>query len=143
MFSHVRILIAINPAKQCLLNEHVRMSLIEQDIKGIPNVSVDFTDSFVVDYARRIGASFLLRGIRNESDVLYEMKIAEENRRLAPEIQTVFLPADPKVADVSSSKLKEMIQSQQNVGKFCSAATELVVRQRLADVERMNALFPK
>lgn len=140
MFSHVRLLIANNPNKKYFFNFVKRLHLVQGDIEGIPNLSVSITDGLVIEHARSIGAGYLLRGIRNESDVLYELKLAEENKKLAPEIQTVFLPADPEIAEVSSSKLKELVQAGADVSKYCSSLVKFEIQDTLRNLEKMRKL---
>lgn len=113
LFSHVRILIAVNPDKTPFLNTPTRLSIIQHRVEKMPNVSVDTTSEYVVHYARACGASVLLRGIRNGTDSVYETTLAQENLKLAPEIQTVILPTDPSLSDISSSAVREFAQQHQ------------------------------
>jgi len=131
MFAHVRVLMAVNPDKKYVLPFLERMQLIQHCVGRIPNVSVDHTQGYVVEYAREIGANFLVRGVRGASDVTYELELATENKNLAPEIQTVLLPADPKLAEVSSSKLKEMIKAGKDVSQWCDLDVAQAVRRQL------------
>lgn len=110
MFSHVRVLVAVNPDKQGLINTEDRLKLINNRVAKIPNVSADSFGGYVVEYAKTIGASYLIRGVRDGMDAQYEMKLAQENLKLAPGIKTILLPCDPEVADISSSKIKSMIK---------------------------------
>ncbi len=109
LFSHVRILIAVNPNKTCTFSVEERIKIIKSYVDLIPNVSIDYTDGYVVEYAKECGATVLLRGIRHETDSLGELKLAQENLKLAPTIQTVILPTDPSLSDISSYNVKKMI----------------------------------
>ncbi|MBI1944070.1 MAG: pantetheine-phosphate adenylyltransferase [Deltaproteobacteria bacterium] len=106
IFSFVRVLIAVHPDKQCWFTCDERKGQIAAWLAPLPNVSVDATDGLVVEYARRIGARFLVRGIRGASDASYETALAQQNRTLAPDVQTVLLPAEPALSELSSSALK-------------------------------------
>jgi pantetheine-phosphate adenylyltransferase len=106
IYAHLVIVVAVNPEKQSLFDADERVALLEQEVRELPNVTVARTDGLIVNYARRIGASVLVRGIRGASDVVSEMQLAHVNRLVAPEIATVFLPADAELAIVSSSALK-------------------------------------
>lgn len=107
IFSHVRILVAVNEAKKPLLSEDVRVAVVRSYVNKMPNVTVDFESGLVAKYADQIGATFLVRGVRNLTDAAAELLLAEQNKTIAPHIQTVLLPADPALSDVSSSAVKK------------------------------------
>jgi pantetheine-phosphate adenylyltransferase len=111
LFSHVRILVADNPSKHPVFSSRERIKIIESYIGSMPHVSVDATTGYVVRYAENIGASVLLRGVRNETDANAEMNLAIENLKLAPHIQTVLLPSDPATSTVSSTLIKQKMES--------------------------------
>ncbi len=111
LFSHVRILVADNPDKKPMFSSRERVKLIQSYIDNMPHVSVDATTGYVVKYADRIGASALIRGVRNETDAKTELELALENMKLCPHVQTVLLPSDPALSAVSSTLIKEQIQS--------------------------------
>lgn len=109
LFSHVRILIAVNPDKQPALTVEQRIDIIKHRVGKMPNVSVDFSQGYVVHYAKECGGTVLLRGIRNGTDATYETTLAQENLKLAPDIQTVLLPTDPVLSDISSSAVRKLL----------------------------------
>lgn len=113
MFSNVRILVAVNPNKKSTFGTGLKLKIIDEYIKKIPNVDADFYDGYVVDYAKDIGAKYLVRGVRNETDAAYELNVSKINKEKAPEIQTVLFPTNEDVANVSSTKTKELLI------KFC------------------------
>lgn len=136
LFSHVTILIAINPDKTPFLNSATRLHIIRARVGKMPNVSVDLTSDYVVHYARECGASVLLRGIRNGTDSVYETTLAQENLKLAPEIQTVILPTDPSLSDISSSAVREFAQKHQKkavVPKYVDEYTWTTMRKYLEE----------
>ena len=110
LFAHVRVLIAVHPTKQPLFSLEERIELAREVLGVMPTVSVDGTRGLVVEYARSIGASVLLRGLRGAADAAYETELAQQNRQIAPEIATVMLPAEPRLSAVSSSELKARAQ---------------------------------
>lgn len=119
IFSFVRVLIAVNPDKQCWFTCEERKHQIAGWLAPMPNVSVDATEGLVVDYARRIGARFLVRGIRGASDASFETALAQQNRLLAPDVQTVLLPAEPTLSELSSSALKARALAGQPLDDLC------------------------
>ncbi|MCP4447862.1 MAG: pantetheine-phosphate adenylyltransferase [Myxococcales bacterium] len=120
LFSHVRVLIAVNPEKLGLFDQEARTSMIQDAVKKLPNVSIDHTAGLVVEYAQEIAASVLVRGIRGASDAEGETKLAQINRSIAPQIATILLPAELKLAEVSSSALKRMAEAGDDISAYCS-----------------------
>ncbi len=131
LFDHVRVLIADNPTKQPLLSRDERIHVARERLSALPNVSVDGTQDLVVEYARRIGASLLLRGIRDAKDAQAEALLASANRQLAPELPTVLIGAEPGTSDVSSSALKRMLAEGQDISHMVSPELAARLRARL------------
>jgi len=123
LFGHVRILVANNPEKNPTFSSDERVKIILSYVGKMPHVTVDSASGYVVRYAESIGASVLIRGIRNETDAKEEMALAIENQKLAPSIQTVLLPSDPSVSDVSSTRIKEMIEKSSDYASMRNLLT--------------------
>ena len=85
-----------------------RVGFVERAMAHLPNVSVDTFDTLVVDYARRRGAKAIVKGLRAISDFEYEFEMNQLNRRLAPDVESVFVMASPQFSFLSSSGIKEM-----------------------------------
>jgi len=142
LFSHVRILVADNPSKAPVFSSRDRVKLIESYVSNMPHVSVDAETGYVVKYAERIGASVLIRGVRNETDAKAEMALALENFKLAPQVQTVLLPSDPAVSEVSSTSIKEMMTKSSSYDDMRHLLTSEVyyalrsARERLEEMKK-------
>jgi pantetheine-phosphate adenylyltransferase len=108
LFDHLVVAILNNPGKDPLFTVEERVEMLLESINGLSNVSVATFDGLMVDFARQQGASAVLRGIRAISDYEYEFQMALMNRRLAPEIETVFLQPAGRYSFVSSRMLKEV-----------------------------------
>jgi pantetheine-phosphate adenylyltransferase len=134
LFGHVVVLVAVNPAKRTLFTPDERVALLREVTRDMPNVSVAFTTGLVVEYARRVGASVLLRGIRGATDAQFETELAQANRGLAPELATLFLPASAELSQVSSSALKELARSGGDLARYCPPAVAEKLRARLLEV---------
>jgi len=93
-----------------------------------PNVHCARTDGYVVELARARGARYLVRGVRGATDAEGEIALANLNRALAPEIETVFVPADAELSEVSSSRLKELARAGADLSPICPP--EIVERLR-------------
>jgi pantetheine-phosphate adenylyltransferase len=108
LFGHLTVAILINPVKNPLFTVEERVEMLTEVTSALENVSVATFDGLMVEFARHEGASAVLRGIRAISDYEYEFQMALMNRRLAPEIETVFLQPAGRYSFISSRMLKEV-----------------------------------
>jgi len=108
LFEHLTVAILNNPVKDPLFTVEERVEMLKESTATLANVSVATFDGLMVEFARQQGASAVLRGIRAISDYEYEFQMALMNRRLAPEIETVFLQPAGRYSFVSSRMLKEV-----------------------------------
>ncbi len=110
MFDRLVVAIGINPKKQCFLSLEDRLEALTQSTAEFQNVEVASSgNKYLVDYAQEVHAQFMLRGIRDEDDYLYERRTRNVNARFNPDITTVFLFPDPDLAEISSSMVREQI----------------------------------
>jgi pantetheine-phosphate adenylyltransferase len=108
LFNHLTVAVLVNPVKNPLFTVEERVEMLKEATSSLANVSIDTFGGLMVDYARRQGASVVLRGIRAISDYEHEFQMALMNRRLAPEIETVFLQPAGRYSFVSSRMVKEV-----------------------------------
>jgi pantetheine-phosphate adenylyltransferase len=108
LFEHLTVAILRNPVKNALFTVEERVEMLKEATSSVDNVSVASFDGLTVDFARQLGAKALLRGIRAISDYEHEFQMALMNRRLAPEIETVFLQPAGRYSFISSRMLKEV-----------------------------------
>jgi pantetheine-phosphate adenylyltransferase len=108
IFSHLTVAVLINPVKNPLFTPEERVEMLTEATSPLQNVSVATFDGLTVDFARKKGAAAVLRGIRAISDYEHEFQMALMNRRLAPEIETVFLQPAGRYSFVSSRMVKEV-----------------------------------
>ena len=150
MFSHVVVGIGINPDKKGLMSTELRWQLIEAVFAGDSRVSVVSYSGMTVDAVKAAGACCIVRGVRDVADFDYEIKIADFNRNIAG-IDTLFLPAHPALAGISSTALRQEIARGGNVsGMLPSGCPQHIVdelRSLCADelsnicIEIENRLF--
>ena len=112
------IAIGVNSNKNTMFSAEERQTFIEQTFAHFLNIKVESFQGLLVDYAKTIDANILLRGIRSVSDFEYEINLANINKVLAPDIETVFLPTSPQLAVVSSSMVKEIAKHGGDISKF-------------------------
>ncbi|MCX8055406.1 MAG: pantetheine-phosphate adenylyltransferase [Ignavibacteria bacterium] len=118
MFDKVIVVIAINTKKVNLFNEQERLELARKSLAHLSNVEVVFHGGLTVDFARSVGAVSIIRGIRAVSDFEYEFQIALMNRKLAPEVHTVFLMPHEKYTYLNSSIIRELARFREDVSEF-------------------------
>jgi pantetheine-phosphate adenylyltransferase len=108
LFEHLTVGVLNNPGKNPLFPPAERAEMLREATRSLGNVSVATFDGLMVDFARSLEATAVLRGIRAISDYEYEFQMALMNRRLAPEIETVFLQPAGRYSFVSSRMVKEV-----------------------------------
>ena len=118
MFDEVVIAVLKHPSKKSFLTIEQRVELIKETIKGMNNVFVDCFDGLTVEYARKIGAKFLIRGLRTITDFEYEVQLCQTNQVIAPDIDTVFLSTKPQHNFISSSIVRELSNHDADISKF-------------------------
>jgi pantetheine-phosphate adenylyltransferase len=108
IFGHLTVAVLNNPGKNPLFSVAERVEMLQEVVRPLEKVSVATFDGLMVEFARQQGAAAVLRGIRAISDYEYEFQMALMNRRLAPEIETVFLQPAGRYSFISSRMLKEV-----------------------------------
>ena len=119
--------------KQCLFSAEEREQFLREALAHLPNVEVDRFHTLVVEFARKWNARAILKGLRAISDFEYEFAMAQMNRKLAPDIETVYMMASPEFSYLSSSGVKE-------IATFGGSVEELVPP---AVARRFGELFPR
>ena len=127
-----KLIVAIlrNETKQPLFSVEERIDMLRDVLGRFPNVAVDSFNGLLVDYAAQNGATVLLRGIRAISDYEYELQMALMNRRLKPEIETVFMMASEAYSFISSRLVKEVVGLGGNIEGLVPPTVEARLRQR-------------
>jgi pantetheine-phosphate adenylyltransferase len=108
LFDHLTVAVLNNPGKNPLFTVAERVEMLQEATRALSNVSVATFNGLMVEFAHQQGAAAVLRGIRAISDYEYEFQMALMNRRLAPDIETVFLQPAGRYSFVSSRMLKEV-----------------------------------
>ena len=128
LFDKVIVAVAVNPGKSSTFTLDERVEMASEVLANFDNVEVEGFDSLLVDYARERDADVILRGLRAVSDFDYEFQLAGMNRRLAPDIETLFLTPAEQYAFISSSLVREVA----SLGGDVSAFVHTKVRAALA-----------
>jgi pantetheine-phosphate adenylyltransferase len=131
LFGRLTVAVLKNDSKQPLFSVEDRVAMLGEAVQGFANVEVGFFDGLLVHYAAQKGASVILRGIRAISDYEYELQMALMNRRLHPEIETVFLMAGEAYSFVSAKMVKEVFSLGGNISGLVPPFVEARLRDRV------------
>jgi pantetheine-phosphate adenylyltransferase len=118
LFPRVVVALGQHPIRSPLFSVDERLALLKQVAAPIPNVEVAVFEGLLVDYARRIGARIIVRGLRAATDFEYELQIAHANADLAPDIDTVFLPTRTNYGFISASLVREIASHGGDVSRY-------------------------
>ena len=118
LFEKVIVTVALNSTKTPLFSKDERKEMIENVTSGYENVSVDVFDGLLVDYAQKMNAGVVIRGLRAVSDFEYEFQMSLTNRKLAPDITTIFLMPNEKFTYLNSSLIRELAKFNADISDF-------------------------
>jgi len=121
LFDRVVIGVGRNPSKKTVFTAEERVALMQEACGKLKNVEVRTFDSLQVEFAREVGATFIIRGIRALSDFEFEFEMANMNRSLAAEIEMVYLMTAPEFLFISASRVKELAAFGAPIDKYVPA----------------------
>jgi len=124
MFDQVVVAVAESPNKKPLFDLEQRCELAREVLSHIPNVEVKGFNTLLAHFVKEQNAQVLLRGLRAVSDFEYEFQLANMNRSLAPDVETVFLTPDERHSYISSTLIREIARLDGDVKKFVHPAVE-------------------
>jgi pantetheine-phosphate adenylyltransferase len=130
LFDKVVVAVAANPRKSPVFGLAERVKLVSEVLQDFPNVEVLEFDTLLVDFTRECGASVILRGLRAVSDFEYEFQLAGMNRRLAPDIETMFLTPAEQFTFISSNLVKEVSDLGGDVKDFVHPVVAAALAQK-------------
>ena len=139
LFDRLIVSILRNETKEPLFTVEERIEMLHEVVKVYPNVKVDSFDGLLVDHAAAHSATVLLRGIRAISDYEYELQMALMNRRLRPEIETVFMMSNEAYSFISSRLVKEVFSLGGNVSGLVPPSVEVRLCRRMSKTKRKGA----
>lgn len=131
LFSRVVVGIGHNPKKARLIGIDERVALCREACAELGDVVVEPYEGLTVQFATRIGAQAILRGLRDTADFAFEAPQAHANRQLAPHLETVFVLTDPGLAYVSSSLMREIVAAGGDARAWLPPGSEAALRRAL------------
>jgi len=108
LFDHVIVAVLNNASKKYVFSVSERLEMVEDSVRGLPNVDADAFSGLLVDYLKSKKARVVIRGLRVVSDMDYEFQLASFNRRLYKDVETVFLMPDDQYTYLASSMVREI-----------------------------------
>ncbi|MFT6398621.1 MAG: pantetheine-phosphate adenylyltransferase [Bradymonadia bacterium] len=128
MLDEVHVLVAVNPDKSPMFEVETRVTMWRDMLAELPNAVVSSTSGYVVAYAGEVGAGWLVRGVRGATDAEAEAALALANHKLAPDIETIWIPAREDLAEVSSTELKRRASSGEGIERYASPMVAAALR---------------
>jgi len=135
LFDRLIIGVGVNIEKQPMFSGEERMDLIRRATAHLPNIEIQTFYGLAVEFVRACGSCVMVRGVRPITDIQAELTMMMANRRLAPEIETLFMIADGELAHVSSSLIKQIapLAGPQELDRFLPHAVVEAVRAKLSE----------
>ena len=132
IFDQVVVAVGVNSRKKTVYSPEERIAMVKASVKALPNVKVDSFDGLLVDYARAKKIHVILRGLRAFSDFEYEFQMALANRKMAPEIEMIFLMPKETHSYISSSTVREIADRGGDISGFVPPAVKRFIAKRSA-----------
>lgn len=136
VFDKVYVLVSINPNKKYLFTVEERVYMLTEATKDIPNVIIEANDSLVLDYAKKVNASVIIRGLRNFIDYQSEITLFNFNRSIDPSIDTFIMFPSADNLFLSSSSIKELVMFGNSVKDYVPCGLDEYISKRI--IERTN-----
>ena len=131
LFDQLAVVVMTNESKHPLFSVDERVQQVKEAVSGLANVSVITAEGLSVDLMNRIGADYLMRGLRNANDFQYERDIAAMNNYLDDQCETIFFLAKPEYQHLSSSLLKEVTSAGGDISAYLPANINEALKKRL------------
>lgn len=125
LFDEVVVAVGENAAKQYMFPLEKRLEWIRASFEEYPKIQTDTYQGLTVDYCEKIGADFILRGLRNPADFEFEKAVAQTNRKLKPGIETIFLLTASGLSSISSSIVRDVVRHGGDYRPFVPQAVEI------------------
>ena len=125
MFDEVTVAIGVNIDKRGFFPTEMKMDIIREATRGLEGVDVIFYDNLTVDACRSMGIRHIVRGVRNMIDFETERSIADANRKLAPEIETIIIPTAQEYAHISSTAVRDILKHHGDTSMFIPEGVDL------------------
>ena len=133
LVDHLIVGVLNNSTKTPLFSVDERVNMLKEVTVSLTNVEVQSFEGLLIDFVRQNGAAIIVRGLRAITDFEYELQLAQTNRVIAPEVDTIFLTTNLKYSYLSSSIVKEIAEYDGDISEFLHPAIAARVREKLRD----------
>ena len=125
LFDKIIIAVGYNVQKKGFFTPEERMDIIRQSVIGLDNVEIDCYEGLTIDFCRKVGAGFIVRGLRTTTDFELERVIAQANTKMSPEITTVFIPSSHEFSFISSTVVRDVFVNGGDIKIFLAQGVNL------------------
>ncbi len=130
LFDTIDVVVSVNPDKNYMFTQDQRLAMLKELTKDYKNVSVHAYEGLIVNYAKKVDAKVLVRGVRSSNDFGYEFELAQMNQNLNPGIETVFLQSKGQFTIVKSSSIKELAKFGGDISRMVPKIVEDALREK-------------
>lgn len=127
LFDKIIVAIGVNAHKQYYFPLEKRMQWIEHTFHGNPKVVADSFNGLTIDYCHKVGAHFIIRGLRTTTDLEFEKAIAQMNKTMADDIETLFILPTPELSAINSTIIRDIVRNGGDASRFVPAGIDLKV----------------
>ncbi|MBE0438813.1 MAG: pantetheine-phosphate adenylyltransferase [Gammaproteobacteria bacterium] len=131
LFDRVIVAVAVNPSKQPVFNLDERVALVQQTLAEIPNVEACGFEGLLINFAKQKQATVIVRGLRAVSDFEHEFQLAGMNRKMEPDVETLFLTPAEQFSYISSSLVREIARLGGDVSEFVAPCVLAALTRKL------------
>lgn len=142
IYDEIYVVVASNPGKQYTFTADERFRLMDGLAVDFENVKVHVWDSLIVEFAEKVDAQIMIRGVRALADFAYEFELSMMNKGLNPGIETIFMPTDPKYFVLRSTTIKELARLGGDISTMVPPSVAVALRERLSSEEAARSDTP-
>ncbi len=128
LFDKVYVVVAQNAEKTYMFSAEQRLEMVKAAIRHIENAEAVFCDGIVAELGQKLGARALVKGVRDGKDLEYEAHIARVNKGIAPDMETVLLPADDSIKSISSTAVRKLISYGMPIDKYVGGEVSALIK---------------
>ncbi|MGO3344359.1 MAG: pantetheine-phosphate adenylyltransferase [Marinomonas sp.] len=136
LFKQVIVAVAASPKKRPVLSHEVRIALAKKVLGHLPNVEIVGFDNLLTEFTRSVNGQVIVRGLRAVSDFEYEFQLANMNRAIAPDVESIFLTPSEKYSYISSTLVREIACLNGDFDQFVNPEVASVLRAHYSSVKR-------
>ena len=131
IYDEIEVVIAANVQKTYTFSAEERFDMMKELVEPFPNVNVHLWDRLIVEFAEKVDARIMIRGVRALADFAYEFELSMVNKGLNPKVETIFMPTDPKYFVLRSSQIKELARLDGDISHMVPDVVARALKEKL------------